>query len=186
MLDIIKFVSTTVEEACKKKENIFGYEIWTYHIISVVKYSLELGYSLGGNLEILELSALLHDYASVKDKEMYPEHHIHGAREAEILLSQLGYCGENIERIKACIMSHRGSLKKERTTIEALILSSADAMAHIENVFSLFFLAYSRKKFEVSQGTEWVMNKIEKSWEKMIPEAKDIIKDKYLAIKALQ
>ena len=184
-MNIIKSISAIVENACKQEENVFGYEIWKHHIVFVVKYSLELGRKLGGDLEVLELSALLHDYASIKDKDMYPEHHIYGAREAESLLSQLNYCDEKIEKIKKCIISHRGSLEKEKTNIESLILSSADAMAHIENVFSLFFLAYSRKKFEVDRGKEWVMNKIEKSWKKMIPEAQKTMEEKYIAIKTL-
>lgn len=50
--------------------------------VSVVKYSKVLAKTLGANEELVEIAALLHDYASVKDKNMYAKHHIYGAIEA--------------------------------------------------------------------------------------------------------
>ncbi|WML32991.1 hypothetical protein [Clostridium sp. OS1-26] len=38
-MDIIRTIEKEVEEKCKSKNNIFGYGIWTHHILSVVKYS---------------------------------------------------------------------------------------------------------------------------------------------------
>jgi hypothetical protein len=33
----------------------------------------------------------------------------------------------------------------------------------------------------VEEGTEWLRNKLERSWNKLTPEAREIIKDKYEA-----
>lgn len=127
--DIIRKVEAIVHDACKKDTNKFGYGIWTHHIISVVKYAKILAEMLEADEEIVELSALLHDYASIKSTHLYKDHHIHGAAEAEIILKQLGYNSNKIEQIKHCILSHRASVITERLSDEAKCVASADAMA---------------------------------------------------------
>lgn len=183
--ELINTISKTVEEQCKSEDNIFGYEGWTCHIVSVVKYAKVLAKRLGANEELVEIAALLHDYASVKDKDMYEEHHIYGAIEAEKILQGLDYPQERIEIIKDCIICHRGSVKKEQKTKEAICVASADAMAHIDQVPSLLHLAYHNRKMDVKEGAEWVSRKIERSWNKLCPEAKDIMEKKYESAKVV-
>jgi 8-oxo-dGTP diphosphatase len=181
--EIINSISTIVEQQCKSKDNIFGYEGWTCHIVSVVKYAKILARKLNANEELVEIAALLHDYASVKDKNMYAEHHIYGAIEAEKILQGLDYPQEKIEIIKDCIICHRGSVRKEQKTKEAICVASADAMAHIDQVPSLLHLAYHNRNMDVKEGAEWVSSKIERSFNKLCPEAKDIMKEKYESAK---
>ncbi|WP_308011344.1 HD domain-containing protein [Clostridium tagluense] len=183
--ELISTISKIVEEQCKSKDNIFGYEGWACHIVSVVKYAKILAKRLGANEELVEIAALLHDYASVKDKNMYEQHHIYGAIEAEKILKELDYPKEKIEIIKDCILCHRGSVKKQQKTKEAVCIASADAMAHIDQVPSLLHLAYHNKKMEVKEGAEWVSGKIERSWNKLCPEAKEIMKRKYECAKVV-
>ena len=90
-MDIIKEIEKTVEEACKKESNYFGYRAWTYHIFSAAKFAKILAEKLDADKEIVEIAALLHDYASVLNKELYQEHHIHGARLAEEILQKYNY-----------------------------------------------------------------------------------------------
>jgi len=52
-------------------------------------------------------------------------------------------------------------------------------MAHIDQVPSLLHLAYCKREMEISEGAKWVSEKLERSWNKLCPEAKGIIKDKY-------
>ncbi len=40
-------IRAIVEEACKKETNIFGYGIWTHHIVYVVQYGRLLAEQLG-------------------------------------------------------------------------------------------------------------------------------------------
>jgi putative nucleotidyltransferase with HDIG domain len=177
--ELISTISKIVEEQCKSEDNIFGYEGWTCHIVSVVKYAKILAKQLGANEELVEIAALLHDYASVKDKDMYEEHHIYGAIEAQKLLEGLNYPQEKIDIIKDCILCHRGSVRKEQKTKEAVCVASADAMAHIDQVPSLLHLVYYNRKMGVRDGAEWVSKKIERSFNKLCPEAKEIMKEKY-------
>ncbi len=176
---LVQAISDIVEGESKKDTNVFGYEGWTYHVTIVVKYAKLLAEKLGADKEIVEIAALLHDYASVKDSLMYKEHHIYGAIEAERILKGFNYPEERINKIKECIIQHRGSVVLERTTKESICLASADAMAHIDQVPSLLHLVYYKRKMDVTEGANWVSEKIERSWNKLCPEAKELIKDKY-------
>lgn len=181
--ELIQSISNIVQEAYKKETNVFGYGGWTHHVTAVVKYSKLMAERLGADEEIVEIAALLHDYAAVKDYSMYKEHHIYGAVEAERILKEFNYPEEKMDIVKECIIQHRGSVPLERTTKESECLASADAMAHIDQVPSLLHLAYCNKGMGISEGADWVSKKLERSFNKLCPEAKEIIKDKYESAK---
>lgn len=67
-------------------------------------------------------------------------------------------------------------------TIEAEIIASADAMAHFDSFLDLFdFFTRTCKSFE--EAIIEIETKIQRDWnKKLIPEAKEIIKEKYEAI----
>jgi len=178
-------IRAIVEEACKKETNIFGYGIWTHHIVYVVQYGKLLAEQLGADAEIVELAALLHDYASIKDKSLYGNHHLHGPLEAERILRELDYPEGKIRAVKQCIASHRASIDAERVTLEAVCLASADAMAHIDQVPSLLYLAFARFGMSIDEGTAWVREKLARSWQKLCPEAQAMMKDRYEAAQVL-
>ena len=150
---------------------------------SFVKYAKLLAEKLNADAEIVEIAALLHDYAGIKDSSMTKEHHIHGATEADGILSKFGYPAERIQRVKECIMTHRGSVMMERLTSEAECIASADAMTHILQVPSLLHLAYVNHDMGIDEEKEWVLNKIERSMKKLCPEAREMIYEHYLKIK---
>ncbi len=170
-----------VEEACQAESNIFGYGIWTHHILSVVRYGEQLADLVGADTDVVEIAALLHDYASIKDQAMYQDHHLYGPREAERLLQEHGYSRTTIIAVKECIASHRASTPVEQRTKEAICLASADAMAHIEHVPSLLYLAYVQHKMSIDEGRKWVQEKLKRSWNKLCPEAQKLMQEKYLS-----
>jgi HD superfamily phosphodiesterase len=178
---VIHDIERMVEHVCKQETNIFGYTIWTHHITHVVKNAKRLAKLLGADLEIVEIAALLHDFASVKDKNLYKDHHINSAIEAEKILKSFDYPAEKIDAVRHCIEAHRGSVAEKRRSIEAECVASADAMAHIQNVPALLYSAYLQRGMDIDKGTEWLRRKLERSWNKLIPEAKEMVKDKYLA-----
>lgn len=181
-MDVSELIRKEVEEKCKSDNNVFGYGIWTHHIVNVVKYSKMLAEKIGADIEVVEIAALLHDYASIKDRAMYEDHHIHGAKEAERILKELNFCEEKIEKVKECIISHRGSVKKHKKSKEAICVANADAMSHMDNIPSLLYLAYCNKQMSIDNGAEWVLGKIERSWNKLSDEAREIMKEKYESI----
>jgi HD superfamily phosphodiesterase len=184
-MSIVSDVTKVVEEACKQESNYFGYTAWTEHITFVVRHAKELAVAMKADEELCELAALLHDYASVVNKDWYPEHHIHGARLAKEVLTKYKYPENKIKIVEECILSHRGSKLIKRTSVEAEILASADAMAHFDNISSLFYLAYMTKKLHVSEAKSFILGKLERSWNKLIPEAQEIVSPQYQAAKLL-
>ncbi|MTI48937.1 HD domain-containing protein [Sporosalibacterium faouarense] len=181
-MDIIEFIKNEVEEKCLGDNNVFGYGIWTHHIVSVVKNAKILANEIGANVEIVEIASLLHDYAGIKDYSKHAEHHIYGAKEAEMILGRLNYPKDKIEKVKDCILSHRGSIQIDKKSKEAICVANADAIAHIENVPSLLYFAYCKKGLEIDEGTEWVSKKIKRSWDKLSNEGKIFIRDKYESV----
>lgn len=181
--ELINKISALVEETCQLETNSHGPEAWTYHISLVVKCAKKLAQKLNADIESVEIAALLHDYAAVLNKDWYEDHHIYGARLARELLEGYHYPPPKIKIIVDAIESHRGSKPGEHKTIESRILASADAMAHIINAYQLLHYVYSTKKMSPDEGAEWVLKKIERSWNKMMPEAKEMVKDRYNAVK---
>ena len=175
-------IARIVHTACAQDSNIFGYGIWTHHITQVVKYGKLLARSSGADEEIVELSALLHDYAGVKDEALYPEHHIHGPLEAEKLLADMGYAPDRIEAVKYCIATHRASVPGERDSLEAQCLADADAIAHIMQVPSLMRMVYVERGLDIDEGARWVRAKLERSWCKLSLQAQVMIGEHYDAV----
>lgn len=181
---MLEEIRKLVKESCQKKTNIFGYGAWSHHITSVVKYAKLLAKKLKADKEILEIAALLHDYAGIKKKGWYPKHHIHSARLAEEILKKYNYPIARIEKVKQCILTHRASKNITRKSIEAEILAAADYMAHFDNVHSLLYLAFVQHRMKIDRGKRWVLAKLKRDWDRLkLPEAKEIIRDKYEAIR---
>jgi len=178
---LIHQLEKVVQDACAKDSNIFGYTIWTHHIVPVIHNAKQLAKLLGADLEIVELAALLHDYASVKDQNLYKDHHINSAIEAEKILKSFDYPAKKIAAVKHCIETHRGSVENQQRSIEAECVASADAMAHIQNVPALLYSAFIHRGMDIDEGTQWLRKKLERSWKKLIPAAQEIAKEQYEA-----
>lgn len=179
----IKSIKKLVASACKRKTNMFGSRAWDEHIVPVMYFAKLLAKKLHADGEIVELAAVLHDYASVSKKEWYPQHHRIGARLAGEVLYTFHYPPERIRQVQHCIMAHRASQRIPAKTLEAKIIASADSMAHFANVSSLLYLAFVQHKLSTTDGTQFVLNKLRRSWKKLMPEAKEILGKKYQAIK---
>jgi uncharacterized protein len=175
-------VADIVREACASESNRFGFGMWTHHIVQVRRYARLLAEMNGANVETVELAALLHDYAAVKDEALYAEHHIHGPIEAERILTALGYPQERIAAVQHCIATHRASVSGQKRSLEAQCLADADAMAHIDQVPSLMRMVYVERGLDIDEGTRWVRAKLQRSWNKLSAQAREMISDKYIAV----
>lgn len=183
---MIKKITNLVEGACKKKTNYFGYRAWTDHILLVAANAKKLAKKLKADEEIVEIAALLHDYAGILDIKLYPNHHIHGAKIAEKILSKHNYPKNKIQRVARCIYCHRASKNIRKKTLEERILANADAMAHFDNIPSLLYLAFVNYGMDNEEGKKWVLKKLERSYKKLtLLQAKKIIRPKYGAAKII-
>ena len=183
----IETIKLVVKAASYSPNNKFGSTDWNYHFIPVVEHSLALGKKFNADLEVLELAALLHDYAAIYDYALYKEHHIHGARLAKVELEKLSYPEDKIKHIQDCILNHRGSKENGHKTIESKILASADAMSHITEPADMFFLSFGIHKYKTREGSEWLKGKVNRSWNKIVlDEAREMVRPQYeLFIKIL-
>jgi len=178
--NIVEEVRKFVEEECKKPYNEYTYEVYTFHIVQVNKYAKEMAKKLGADLEIVELASWLHDIGLVKFGR--ENHHVTGAKVAGETLGEMGYPIERIEKVKKCIVNHRGSENSLRESVEEQIIADADAMAHFDTIGGLFKVNFLIQK-DKDQGeiTQFIREKYINSYKKLSKEAKDIIKPKYEA-----
>lgn len=179
--ELAERVAQLVEAACRSEQNRFGYGIWSHHIRQVRQFGCQLAGELGANREVVELAALLHDYAGICDVALEPEHHRHGAELARLLLGDLGCAPGVIEQVATCILVHRASQPATRSSLEAVCLASADGMAHIDQVPSLLCYVYRQEQMAIDQGQDWVRDKLKRSYGKLCPEAQAMVREKYQA-----
>ena len=184
-VEIVNEICESVKNACNSPQNKFGYGIWTNHIEKVVEYGIKLSVIFGADEEIVVISALLHDLAGILDYTLHDEHHIYGAELAEKILSNYNFPIEKIEKVKLCILNHRGSRKNDLKSNEEKCIASADAMAHITEIHSLFYYVYNEAQLNIEEGREWIVSKIERSWNKLDVQARELIEEEYNAIKVL-
>ena len=178
-MSITKKIEAEVINRCKSANNVYGYGAWSHHIKSVVDNAIILAKQYNADLEIVTLAALLHDIASVTKAEYYEEHNTIGAKIAEELLIDLDYPKDKIEHIKKCIQNHRGSKVIDKLTPEEICVADADAMAHFDNIPSLFSMVYKEKKLSIVEGEKFVKDKLQRSYKKLSKNSKDFYKSKY-------
>jgi uncharacterized protein len=183
--DLVSHIASTVEQACKDNSNTFGYGIWSHHIRPMMDIAPELAGLHQADTEIVIVSVLLHDYAGIKDPAMIEDHHIHGANHARIILSAANYPEDRISMVEQSILSHRGSVPSVRTSPESRCLADCDAILHVQQIPSLFYVAYTRKQMDIDAGVNWVRAKIARDWEKLSPAGRDYIRETYDRIMAV-
>lgn len=165
--------------------NAYGIGAWDHHIELVYKIATDICDEYGADYEIVALSALLHDIASVTNKEFTENHHIIGAKIAEELLRNYELDFNKIELIKKCILNHRGSVLKEKNTPEEVCVADSDAMAHFYSVPSLLRMVYVEKGLSIDDGANFVLEKLIRSYNKLSDKGKQIITPQYEAAKIL-
>ena len=185
MQKVINEVYDEVKKRCMNPSNAYGIGAWDHHILLVYKIATRNYASYGADRNIVALAALLHDIASVTNKEFTEEHHIIGASIAEEILSKYNLQREQIELIKKCILNHRGSRLVEKTTPEEVCVADADAMAHFYSVPSLLRMVYVEKQMSIDEGADFVLNKLERSYNKLSEAGKELIENERKAAKIL-
>jgi len=176
----IEKIKRAVKNEMKKCNGLWQ---WEGHILIVEKYAMMLAEKLGGDKEVIELAVFLHDITRLGG--LKEDHNVSGTKKAGKLLEELGYPDETIEKVKHCILTHRGDPGPE--SLEAKILASADAMSHFDIIPVLVWVALEKNGFNLKESWEWVYEKIQRDWNKkiLLPEAKDMVRDKYEASKTI-
>ena len=168
MSKVVDNIKQELLKRCKQYEEKYGYDFWNDHIKYVVKNAVELG-------------ALLHDIAMPSEIGPREEHNVYGAKIADELLSKLNYPEERKERVKECVLRHRGSKDLPRNTIEEQCVADADVIAHFDCIPSVFRLAFCKDGMDMSvaDGTKFVKKKLERDFYKLSKRTKEELKERY-------
>ena len=172
-----------VKNRCYLPSNAYGIGAWDHHIKLVYELAKKYASEYKADLEIVAISALLHDIASVTNANFKKEHHIIGADMAEQLLLAEKYPKDKIFLIKKCILNHRGSVLVDKTTPEEICIADSDAMAHFYGIPSLFSMVYREQGMSIDEGCKVIMDKLDNSYEKMSERGKSLVKVQYESAK---
>lgn len=183
MSEVTEKIKEELLKRCEKSKEIDGYDFWNEHIKYVVENAVRLANEYGADVEITELGALLHDIAMPSNYGPREEHNVYGAEIAEELLKELNYPEDRIERVKNCILNHRGSKDRPRNTIEEECVADADVIAHFDRIPGLFSLVYKDMNLSIKDGEEYVRKKLERDYGKLSERSKKLLKDRYDEIK---
>ena len=175
--DLIKAQS----EEYDKSQNCNVGQTWQFHLLPVIKNACMLAERYGADKDVVEVSAIFHDYADLIDMNNRDNHHILGAEMAEEVLKKDGFSDEFIERVKKCIINHRASVVNEKFSIEEICVADADAMSHLDSFVELIcWRAYLGES--IMECNAFVKNKIVKSYSKMSKRTQELMKDKFESI----
>lgn len=178
-MTIEEIIYEEVKRRCGLSSNSYGIGAWDHHIKIVYELAKKYALSYEANLEIVSLAALLHDIASVTDANFTENHHIIGSQIAEELLLKEKYSKDKIELIKRCILNHRGSVLLEKNSSEEICIADCDAMAHFYSIPSLLSMVYREKKLSIDDGSKFVLDKLERSYNKMSDKGKILVRKQY-------
>ena len=180
-MKIIEEVRKFVEEESKKPNAKYGYEPYEFHLVPMRNYAVRLAEKLGADIEIVEIAAWLHDIGSIVSGR--ENHHITGAEIAERRLKEFRYPLEKIERVRSCILNHRGSVNNHRTTLEEQIISDADTISNFDNIEGLFRAAFVHERLTQGEARSSVREKLKRKFSQIcLSESKELIKSKYEAV----
>ena len=152
---------------------------WFLHLKPVIDYSKELAKKYNANLEVVWLSAILHDLARLDDLEPHDE--ISSERAYDTLLKE-GFTKEIAEEVKKTILAHRCKKYKPQT-LEQKILATADALSHFKPPFYFWFSSISSKPLR--EQLEGSLQKIERDYDEKIffEDERELVKKEYEVLK---
>lgn len=182
MSNIVEKVKEELIKRCEEYNKKYNYDFWNEHIKFVVSNGIELANKYGADVEIVELGALLHDISMPSELGPSEEHNIYVAKIADELLTKFNYDEERKQRVKECVLRHRGSKSLPRNTIEEECVADADVIAHFDCISSLFHLVYHDLDLSVQDGKEYVKKKLERDYSKLSDRTRIELEDRYKKI----
>ena len=142
------------ESAPKKPLDLHPWSLPEYrisHTLLVLKNSLRLARNRKVNLDVVALSAILHDIATFSSERK--EHAEEGAKIAQQYLQKHGYREDLIQEVVHSIRVHAGPLVFSPRTDEAKILQDADTLDKVGPMsITTLLLHYGSKKMLPEQA----------------------------------
>ena len=176
MNNIIENVKNEMIKICEENKKKSNFDHWNNHIRIVYERGHELAIERKADIEIVDLSTILHDVARVKGVGPIEEHNIYGAEVAEEILKKYNYPEEKIERVKRCIYNH---IDNPKESVEEEIVGDADALSHFDDLSTLYYLAFKMLKLDFDQAKDFIKKKLEFDYNKLSKYGKNKYKERY-------
>ena len=176
MNNIIENVKNEMIKICEENKKKSNFDHWNNHIRIVYERGHELAIERNADIEIVDLSTILHDVARVKGVGPIEEHNIYGAEVAEEILKKYNYPEEKIERVKRCIYNH---IDNPKESVEEEIVGDADALSHFDDLSTLYYLAFKMLKLDFDQAKDFIKKKLEFDYNKLSKYGKNKYKERY-------
>jgi len=156
------------------------YDFWNEHIKYVYKEAINLAELYNADKMIVELGALLHDIALIKNMGERKDHHTNGAKLARKILEKYN-CPDNIlEKVIECVLNHRSC--KNATNLEELCVCDADILAHFDNIPMLFNSAFNRNNIKLNEVRSWMKECFEKDYNDLSEKTQKTFEARYKEI----
>ncbi|MBA3723754.1 MAG: HD domain-containing protein [Candidatus Levybacteria bacterium] len=186
-----------LEKVKKEVEALYTYQhpnadqwnVWAYlnHVQVVAKNAERIAQEQNANIEHCVSGALLHDIADAVMTRFSKGHEKESLRIANEILEKSGYTDQERNFIVNEIIAPHSCSHTIPTALEGKVLATADAMAHFQTDFFLYFAWQHLGGKDLSELKKWVLIKIEKHFNKKIffEEYRKEVEPKYKAIKLL-
>ncbi|HDD45846.1 MAG TPA: HD domain-containing protein, partial [Candidatus Aenigmarchaeota archaeon] len=160
------FVDLVIEKAKQAlEENRFQSVSHKWdHVYRVYRRVIKMANEIKGkgvDLEILKISALLHDIDQPYNRKQ--SHVKRSLSKAEQILKEIGYPKEKIKKVLSIISEHSSEDEKGPTSIEAKILYDADKLDGVGAIgIARVFAFCGQNGLIPKEAIEWYRRKIEK------------------------
>lgn len=172
-----------------KNPNADPWIVWAYpnHVQVVAKNAERIARTHGANIEFCVAGALLHDIADAVMTRFTPGHEEESLRIANEILEKCGYSDEERNFIVQEIIFPHSCSHTIPTKLEGKVLATADAMAHFQTDFFLYFAWQHLGGKDLRELKQWVLVKIEKHFHKKIffEDFRKEVEPEYNAVKLL-
>lgn len=152
-----------------------GYDYWNNHVKYVEKIAIKLAKEVTADIEIVQISALLHDIAKPLEFGPDSEHNVNSANITLDKLSKYNLDQDRLDKIKNCIIKHTGDISSSELSKEEWCVRNADVLSIFNDISIFYYLAYSEYKMSFDKGKEFVREIISNKYNKLDP----ILKKEY-------
>lgn len=101
------------------------------HTLRILVTAREIGLAEGADMDIIEISALLHDIAKLDQRADEMHHAVLGSQIAEKYLRSQGFPEERIERVVEAVRFHSFDTHEDNLKLETLVLKDADRLDEV-------------------------------------------------------
>jgi|SRR5579859_584825 len=160
--------------------------LWANHVQTVGYFALELAKKYSADADVCFSAALLHDIADIWDERDHPGFEVKTKHTSQDVLKQAGFDQEiwlhTFDRVIAPHSCYPGNMPDN---LEAKVLATADAMAHLLTNFYKDFQEMGVPTDDKEKFKEWVLSKLERDFHRKIffPEVKGQVKPNYEQLK---